>query len=57
MARELDHDRHLARHRGALLVGQEPRRLLPLLIPAAGRPADVAPGTRPAGLAAPKGRP
>ena len=33
MAHELWLDRKLARHRGALLAGQEPRRLLPLVIP------------------------
>ena len=33
MAHELRLDRKLARHRGALLDGQEPRRLLPLVIP------------------------
>ena len=47
MAHELGLGRQLARHRGALLAGQEPRRLLPLVrSPGAGRPADVAPGTR-----------
>ncbi len=56
MADELRRDRKLARHRGALLAGEEPRRLLP---PADSRP-QVGPRTsRPArGLqtAAPKGR-
>ena len=33
MAHELRLDRKLAHHRGALLAGQEPRRLLPLVIP------------------------
>ena len=33
MADELRPGRKLARHRGALLVGQEPRRRLPLVIP------------------------
>jgi hypothetical protein len=33
MAHELIRVRQLARHRGALLAGLEPRRLLPLLIP------------------------
>ena len=33
MADELRPDRKLARQRGALLAGQEPRRLLPLVIP------------------------
>ncbi len=33
MADELRPDRKLARHRAALLAGQEPRRLLPLVIP------------------------
>ena len=41
MAHELKLDWKLARHRGALLAGLEPRRLLPLVIPGAGRPADV----------------
>ena len=44
---ELNLDRKLARHRGALLDGQEPRRLLPLVIPgcrsARGRRARHAP--------------
>ena len=33
MAHELGQDEQLVRHRGALLDGQEPRRLLPLVIP------------------------
>jgi hypothetical protein len=33
MAHELRLGRTLARHRAALLVGQEPRRLLPLVDP------------------------
>jgi len=33
MAHELRPGRKLARHRGALLAGQEPRRRLPLVIP------------------------
>jgi hypothetical protein len=45
MAHELGHDRQLAHHRGALLAGQEPRRLL---LPADPRP-QVGPRTsRPA---------
>ena len=33
MAHELRPGRKLARHRGALLAGQKPRRRLPLVIP------------------------
>jgi len=33
MAHELRLDHQLARHRGALLAGQEPRRLLPVADP------------------------
>ena len=44
MGDELRPDRDLARHRGALLAGQEPRRLWPPGSPGAGRPADVARG-------------
>jgi hypothetical protein len=33
MAHELEPERELARHRGALLAGQEPRRLLLLVDP------------------------
>ena len=58
MADEFRTRRELARHRGALLAGQEPRRpVARSRSPGAGRPADVAPGTRPAKPTAPKRRP
>ena len=51
MAHELRPHRQLARHRGALLVGQKPRRLVALAVNGRpGRPAGVAPVTRNAGL-------
>ena len=57
MADELRPGRQLARHRGALLAGQEPRRLLPLVIP--GRRSARGRRARHAACrtAAPKGRP
>ena len=51
MAHELRPERKLARHRGALLAGQEPRRLVALArYGRPGRPAGVAPVTRKAEL-------